>query len=106
MKISDSKGAAKSVRTTSGDIWVELEEVTETVSRMLLTSTSGDVTLLLPEGVSADVDAQTTSGRISSEFKILVEGEIGKRRLQGIIGEGGIRITLKTTSGDISLGKS
>jgi len=106
VKISDSKGATKSVRTTSGDIWVELEEVTESISRMLLTSTSGDVTLLLPEGVAAGVDAQTTSGRISSEFKILVEGKIEKRSLRGTVGEGGVKITLKTTSGDISLGKS
>lgn len=105
VKITNSKGVAKSVRTISGGIWVELEEVSETASRMLLTSISGDVTLLLPEDISADIDVQTTSGRISSEFKILVEGEIGKRRLQGIIGEGGIKITLKTTSGDVVLEK-
>jgi len=106
VNIEDSKGAAKSVRTTSGGIWVELKEVTETVSRMLLTSTSGDVTLLLPKDISADIDVQTTSGRIRSEFKILVEGEIEKRSLRGTIGEGGIKITLKTTSGDISLEKA
>jgi len=106
VKIADSKGAAKSIRTTSGSIWVELTEIIESPPDMVLTSVSGDVTLLLPDTISAEIDARTTSGRISLEFKVLVEGEIEKRRLQGTIGEGGIRITLKTTSGDISLEKA
>lgn len=106
VKIEGSKGAAKSIRTTSGGIWVELQEVTEGVSSMLLTSISGDVTLILPENISADIEAKTTSGRIRSEFKVMVEGEIEKRSLRGSIGEGGITITLKTTSGDISLEKA
>jgi len=106
VKISDSRGAAQSVRTTSGSIWVELMGIAESPPDMILTSVSGDVTLLLLENISAEIDAKTTSGRISSEFKITVEGEIEKRRLQGTIGEGDIRITLKTTSGDISLQKA
>ncbi len=106
IKIADSKGVAKSVRTTSGSIWVELKEITESPPDMVLTSVSGDVTLLLPSNISAEIDVQTTSGRISSEFKIMVEGEIEKRRLRGTIGEGDIRITLKTTSGDIALEKA
>ena len=106
VKIEDSKGAAKSVRTTSSGIWVELKEITEAVSTMLLTSISGDVTLLLPQDISADIEAKTTSGRIRSEFKVMVESEIEKRSLRGTIGEGGIKITLKTISGDISLEKA
>jgi len=106
IKITDSKGAAKSVRTTSGSIWVELIGIAESPPDMVLTSVSGDVTLLLPSNISAEIDAKTTSGRISLEFKVLVEGEIEKRRLRGTVGQGGIRITLKTTSGDISLEKA
>ena len=105
VKILNSSGAAKSVRTTSGDIWVELEEIEKTAPGMLLSSTSGDVSLFLPEDISADIEANTTSGRISSEFRILIEGELGKRAIRGTIGEGGIKIRLKTTSGDISLRK-
>ena len=105
VKIVNSRGAAKSIHTTSGDIWVELEEIEETLSSMLLSSTSGDVSLFLPEDISADIEADTTSGRISSEFRILIEGELGKRTIRGTVGEGGIKIRLKTTSGDISLRK-
>ncbi len=105
VKILNSSGAAKFIHTTSGDIWVELEEIEETLSSMLLSSTSGDVSLFLPEDISADIEADTTSGRISSEFRILIEGELGKRKLRGTIGEGGIKIRLKTTSGNISLRK-
>ncbi len=106
IKIADSGGAVKSVHTISGSIWVELKEIAESPPDMALTSVSGDVTLLLPENISAEIDARTTSGRISSKFKVMVEGEIEKRRFRGTIGEGGIRITLKTTSGDISLEKT
>jgi len=102
-KVIKSKGAVKSIRTTSGDIWVELEEIRETAPSMLLSSTSGDVSLFLPEDISADIDAQTTSGRISFEFRIRIDGELEKGRLQGIIGEGGMKIRLKTISGDIAL---
>ena len=38
---------------------------------MVLTSVSGDATLLLPKNISTEIDARTTSGRISSEFKIM-----------------------------------
>ncbi len=108
MKIADSTGAAKSVRTISGAIWVELMEIGESPPDMVFTSVSGDITLLLPENVSAEIDIRTTSGRISSEFGITVEGqiELEQRRLRGIIGDGGIGITLKTTSGDILLEKA
>ena len=103
VKILNSRGAARSIRTTSGDIWVELEEIKETASGMLLSSTSGDITLFLPKDAAVNIEAETTSGRISSEFRILIEGEIGKGKIRGTIGEGGIKIRLKTTSGDISL---
>ena len=106
VKISDSKGSVESVRAVSGSIWVELTEITEYPPDMVLTSVSGDITLLLPENISAEIDAKTTSGRISSEFNILVGGEIENRRVRGTIGEGGIQITLKTTSGDISIEKA
>ena len=62
--------------------------------------------ILLPKDISADIDVRTTSGRIRSEFKIAVEGDIEKRSLRGTIGNGGIKITLKTISGDISLEKA
>jgi len=106
VRIADSRGGVKSVRTTSGGIWVELKKVSQAVSSMLFTSISGNVTLLLPKSISADIDARTTSGRIHSEFKITIEGEIDKRSLRGTIGEGGIKITIKTISGDIFLEKA
>ncbi len=84
--------------------WV-VRPLTFDSTAIVLTSVSGDVTLLLPENISAEIDANTTSGRISWEFKITIEGEIEKGRLRGTIGEGDIRITLKTTSGDILMGK-
>lgn len=104
IKIIETKGAVSSINTTSGDIWVELEEIDNTSSGMNFSSISGDIDLFLPESIEADIDIQTVSGKISTDFKIAVQETLGKRgKVQGTIGAGGVRIKFKTTSGDISL---
>ncbi len=56
-----------------------------------------------PPITDAEVDIRTTSGRISTDFRIAVEGTFEKNELQGTIGAGGVLIRLRTTSGDVSL---
>ncbi len=70
---------------------------------MSLQSSSGDISLFLPTDIDAEVDVRTTSGRISTDFRITVEGTSEKNELQGTIGAGGILIRLRATSGDVSL---
>lgn len=106
IKILDSRGGASSIRTTSADIWVEFKELEETLARMEFHSTSGDILLMLPEDIGATIEADTTSGRIRTEFPVLVEGTMARGELRGTIGDGGIRIKMHSTSGDISLQKA
>jgi len=103
IRIVEARGAVESLRTSSGNIYVELEEVEEATSQMSLQSTSGDISLFLPAGIGAEVDIRTTSGRVSTDFRISVEGTIEKNKLQGTIGTGEILIRLRATSGDVSL---
>jgi len=104
IKIIETKGVVSSIDTTSGDIWVELEEIDSTSSGMNFSSISGDIDLFLPESIEADIDTQTVSGKINTDFKIVVQETLGKRgKVQGTIGGGGVRIKFKTISGDISL---
>ncbi len=69
-----------------------------------LRTANGAVTVLLPGGAAADVDAATTNGRISSEF-----GEVPAPTLPALhaarfkIGGGGAAITLHTTNGGIQV---
>ena len=105
IKIFEARGAVSSLHTTTGDIWVELEDIDTTASGMSFSATTGDIDLFLPGDVGAKIDAHATTGKISSDFKIAVQGTIGKRELQGTIGEGGITINLKVITGDISLRK-
>ncbi len=103
IRIVEAQGAVESLKTSSGRIYVELEKVDEDASQMSLQSSSGDISLFLPADIDAEVDIRTTSGQISTNFRISVEGTMEKNDLQGTIGDGGILIRLRATSGDVSL---
>jgi hypothetical protein len=66
-------------------------------------TTNGSVTLSVPAGLNADLRARTTNGRIDSDFPVLVRGTINRRSLNGVIGEGGRTLEVRTTNGSIRL---
>ena len=105
IKILEAQGGVKAVRTSSGEIRVELEEIYEELSEMSFQSTSGDIDLSIPSDTAADIDISTTSGRITTDFALTVEGTMERNELRGTIGGGGILIKLRATSGDVTLGK-
>jgi DUF4097 and DUF4098 domain-containing protein YvlB len=87
-----------SARSVSGDLTFDLDEVPD----VDCTSVSGDVALRLPGDAGVDLDVVSVSGRLETSFPD--DGlESGKRRLRGRIGDGGRRITVRTTSGDVVL---
>ncbi|MFQ5691319.1 MAG: DUF4097 domain-containing protein [Gemmatimonadota bacterium] len=69
---------------------------------------NGSINLALPEGVNADVSAETVNGELSTDFPLTVSGRLGfgAHRLHGTIGKGGDRLDLKTVNGAIHLRKS
>lgn len=64
---------------------------------------NGGITLTLPEGTGADVEARTLNGSISTDFPLTVQGRFGPRSLEGTIGGGGPELRLRTTNGSIEL---
>jgi hypothetical protein len=67
-----------------------------------LHTNNGKVTLSLPAGAGADVDAATTNGRISSDFVDVpppVMPALHAARFK--IGGGGTPVSLHTTNGDV-----
>lgn len=82
-------------RTVSGDVTLDLDAGAD----VDCTTVSGDVALRLPADAGLDLDVVTVSGHLETSFP---DGDLdaGKRRLRGRIGDGGRRVTVRTTSGD------
>ncbi len=66
---------------------------------------SGDVELRLPAGSAFDLDANTFSGVIDSDFPIQVVGKISPKELRGTVNGGGARVRAKAFSGNVEIKK-
>lgn len=68
---------------------------------------SGSVALTLPANVGANLELETFSGRINSEFPLTMQpGETGGRRgrrMEFTLGDGGARVTAGAFSGSITI---
>jgi len=63
---------------------------------------SGGVIVRVPSEAAFDVDAHTSSGHISSSHSITAQ-TIGRGELRGKVGQGGVRLELRTGSGNIQI---
>jgi DUF4097 and DUF4098 domain-containing protein YvlB len=66
---------------------------------------SGDVTLKVPPTLSAEVDIETSSGDIETDFPVLVTRH-ARDHMTGRIGDGQGKIEIETGSGGIKLVKA
>jgi len=62
----------------------------------------GGITINLPKGYSAELEAGTRQGRVSVNFPITVSGTIG-RHLETTLGSGGPKLRAITTNGGVSI---
>jgi len=102
-----SSGRFDSVRVKSGDgsVTLRADRGSEMKSEWSVTTEDGSVAVYLPEGFSAELDAQTGDGTVRSDFD--VQGaqteERRPRALRGKIGSGGNLLRIRTGDGSISL---
>lgn len=66
---------------------------------------SGSVTVRLPADSAFSLTARTSSGSISSDFPVTVQGTMSRRELRGTVNGGGARLDLHTGSGSIHIQK-
>jgi len=66
---------------------------------------SGDVRMVIPAGSAFELEANTFSGDIDSDFAITVVGKMSPREVHGTVGKGGTTIILKSFSGNVDLKK-
>jgi hypothetical protein len=67
---------------------------------------NGSITLALPAAASAQVEASTGNGHISTDFPLTIRGGFSGRHITGVIGSGGPELSLETVNGSIELRKS
>lgn len=96
-------GGYASARTTNGEISAELPGFPSSQGLWRFSTTNGGITLRLPAGVNAEIDASTANGRIRSDFPLTVSGAIDRRHVRGTLGAGGPMIELDTTNGGIAI---
>ena len=64
---------------------------------------SGSVELKLPSNAAFDLDAHTSSGSISVDHPVTVQGSLGHKEIRGKVRGGGVPVEVATGSGDIQI---
>lgn len=90
-------------KMTSGSISYEGE--IRSGGRYTLTNHSGNVEMIVPASSGFEFEARVFSGKIYTDFEVRVSGEISKRKLSGVVNNGGAVVELTTFSGHIYLKK-
>ncbi|HXK11780.1 MAG TPA: DUF4097 family beta strand repeat-containing protein [Vicinamibacteria bacterium] len=99
----DAAGTARA-ETVNGGITARLGKA-DWNGTLKLKTVNGGVHVVLPEGVSAEVQASTVNGDIQTDFPLTVTGRISRRSLHGTIGAGGRLLEVETVNGSIELHK-
>lgn len=73
--------------------------------RYTLTGHSGSVEMIIPSDSAFEFEATTFSGRIQSDFEVKISGEIHRRKISGVVNNGGSVVKLTTFSGNVYLKK-
>ncbi len=89
--------------TGDGSIEAEVAGGSKVVSPWSLHSGDGSITLRLPEGFAADVEATTGDGHISLEKPLTVSGQVSANRVHGSLGPGGPPLNIRTGDGSVRL---
>ncbi len=84
-------------RTGSGSIRVHGDPTGDWNVR----TASGAIRVRLPAGASFDLAASTSSGSISTDHPVTVQGRFGRKEIRGKVRNGGPMLDLSTSSGSI-----
>ncbi|PWB67801.1 hypothetical protein C3F09_12815 [candidate division GN15 bacterium] len=63
---------------------------------------SGDIELTVPESASGTLDIRSQAGNIRTDVPVTITA-MSKRQLKGAFGSGGVKISLVSTSGDVTV---
>ena len=97
----DGSPRLREASTTNGDVEVSLaNDISDPVH---LRTTNGSIRIAVDPDLDAYLNLKTTNGSINvSGFRLTVD-EVSKRRVRGMLGDGGIEIDASTLNGGITL---
>jgi Putative adhesin len=98
VKLRGIKGGLR-VSTGSGGIDAEGEPTHD----WHLGAGSGSITLKVPAQASFNLDARTSSGTLTVNHQVTMQGAISKNHIQGKVGNGGVIMDVHTGSGSIAI---
>lgn len=98
VKLRGVKGSLRA-ETGSGDITVDGEPTGD----WRVGAGSGNIDLKVPSSASFNIDARTSSGRLTVNRQVTMQGNFPRNHVQGKVGSGGVLVDLHTGSGDIQL---
>ncbi len=99
VRFLDSRSSAVRIDAGSGTVSMTLRNSPRSVN---IESGSGGVLLGVPGSLSADIDIETGSGGIETDF-MLRTNRVERNHVRGVIGDGAGRIRIETGSGSVKL---
>jgi hypothetical protein len=91
------------LRSGDGNIDAEVAPGSHMASGWTVHTGDGGVTLRLPDGFAANLDAHTGDGRITVDLPVLAEGGIHEDSVSGKLNGGGPVLTVRTGDGSVHL---
>lgn len=103
LTVVDGAGSSVRAESVSGSMILDLDPVGGPAD-VGLSSVSGEIAIRLPHPGHTDVEADTTSGSVSSDFEDLrITGHWGTKKITGRLGSGRGQLKATTVSGSIAL---
>ncbi|MFN8095958.1 MAG: DUF4097 family beta strand repeat-containing protein [Vicinamibacteria bacterium] len=91
------------LETGDGDVLAAVESGSKLEGPWSVRTGDGSVTLRLPDGLDATLEARTGDGGIRLAKPLAVDGEVKENRLHGRLGAGGPLLSIRTGDGRIRL---
>ncbi|WP_167880925.1 DUF4097 family beta strand repeat-containing protein [Methanococcoides sp. AM1] len=90
------------LQTTNGRIEAHILDIRDDVD---IRCTNGAIILFIDPSLDADIEMETTNGHISISEVELVATNLESTHVEGVIGEGGNKMHIRTTNGNVNLNK-
>jgi len=100
ISVEDTTGIVE-LETSNGTIHAEVREVGEHGTR--LRTSNGAIEVEIDSSLNIDLEAKTSNGKITVDDLEVVVKEISKTSLRGKLGDGGKKISCRTSNGAIEL---
>jgi DUF4097 and DUF4098 domain-containing protein YvlB len=108
VKVSSSNGKIEvkettgidDLHTSNGEIHTEIFDFKDDVN---ITSSNGKITVYINPSLNADIEMRTSNGDISMSGVTLTITRSEEKHMEGTLGEGGNKIFIQTSNGDIQL---